>query len=157
MKKDELVAHRNQSLMVASMWLGGLARAKMMRDFDARLGLPRLTKTHMDLFAYIDPDGTTVTDIARRKGVTKQSISKTVQELVEMGFLEARENPKDSRSKLLSFNLTDGSAMRRSFEILSQIDSAIAASLGAAEYDAALDSIQKTIAVIETEDPAWSM
>lgn len=157
MKKDQLVSRRNQSLMVSSMWLGGLARAKMMQDFDQKLGLPNLTKTHMDLFAYIDPDGTTVTEIARRKGVTKQSISKTVQELVEMGFLEARENPKDSRSKLLSFNLKNGSTMRRSFDLLTQIDTAIQKALGASEYDAVLEHIQKTIAVIEAEDPNWSM
>lgn len=157
MKKDELVARRDQSLMVTAMWLGGLARAKMMRDFHDKLGLPGLTKTHMDLFAHIDPDGTTVTEIARRKGVTKQSISKTVQELVEMGFLEARAHPRDSRSKLLSFNLKNGSTMRKSFEVLTQIDVTIANSVGETEYQLVLARMQKIIALIEAEDPAWSM
>ncbi len=157
MKKDEITRERSRSLMLAAVWLGGLANVKMLRELGRELTLPNLKTVHLGLFAYIDPDGTTITEIARRKGVTKQSISKTVQELLDMGFLEAREHPRDSRSKLISFNLRKGSAMRRGFEVLGQIDQSIAAQIGAEGYDALLAGMQQVMQCLEAEDPAWSL
>ncbi len=143
--------------MLAAVWLGGLANVKMLRELSEQLGLPNLKTVHLGLFAYIDPDGTTITEIARRKGVTKQSISKTVQELMDMGFLEARENPRDSRSRLISFNLQEGSAMRRGFDVLGQIDQAIAASIGDVRYETVLAGMQQIMQGLEAEDPSWSL
>lgn len=142
--------------MLAAVWLGGLANMKMLRGLSEKLSLPNLKKVHLGLFAYIDPDGTTITEIARRKGVTKQSISNTVQELLDMGFLEVRENPQDSRSKLVSFNLNEGSAMRQGFEVLAEIDHAIADSMGAAAYQSMLEGMQQIMQKLESEDPSWS-
>ena len=157
MKKDDIFARRTQSMMLASIWLGELANVKMLRDFNTKLKLPKLKKLHLDLISYIDPDGTTITEIARRKGVTKQSISKTVQELLDMGFLESRVNPEDSRSKLISFNLNADSAMLRGFAALAEIDNAIAEKIGVDEYQAILEGMQKVMQVVESEDPAWSL
>lgn len=144
-------------MMLASIWLGELANVKMLRDFQTKLDLPNLKKLHLDLISYIDPDGTTITEIARRKGVTKQSISKTVQELLDMGFVESRPNPQDSRSKLISFKLKPGSAMLRGFAVLADIDNAIAKQIGAGEYQAILEGMQKVMEQVESEDPAWSL
>ncbi|MDX1496672.1 MAG: MarR family transcriptional regulator [Salinisphaeraceae bacterium] len=157
MKKNEIVARRTESLMLASIWLGELVNVKMLRDFNKQLDLPNLKKLHLDLISYIDPDGTTITEIARRKGVTKQSISKTVQELLDMGFLEARTNPQDSRSKLISFNLSKDSAMLKGFEVMSGVDQAIAKELGAQQYASLLEGMQRVMQKLESEDPAWSL
>ena len=54
-------------------------------------------------------------ELARKLGVTKQTCSKTVNELEKHGFIIRRDNPEDSRSKLLSLTergrqlLADGS------------------------------------------------
>ena len=157
MKKDDIFNRRSQSMMLAAIWLGELANVKALRDFTSKLELGNLKKLHLDLISYIDPDGTTITEIARRKGVTKQSISKTVQDLLEMGFLESRPNPNDSRSKLLSFNLSGGSAMVRGFELLAQIDEAIAEEIGLKDYQLVLQGMQKIMQKLESEDPAWSL
>lgn len=74
-----------------------------------------------------------------------------------MGFLEARENPQDSRSKLISFNLGEGSAMRKGFEVLAEIDASIASDLGTRTYRSVLDSMQKIIQKLETENPGFSI
>ena len=157
MKKDDIAGRRTQSLMLAAVWLGGLANVKMLRALSEQLDLPDLKKVHLDLFAYIDPDGTSITEIARRKGVTKQSISKTVQELLQMGFLQTRENPEDSRSKLVSFNLDHGSAMLRGFAVLDEIDQELAQQMGADAYQALLSSMQSVMQSLEAQDPAWSL
>jgi len=157
MKKDDIFARRTGSMMLAAVWLGELANVKMLREFSNKLGMTTLKKLHLDLISLIDPDGTTITEIAKRKGVTKQSISKTVQELLDMGFLEARTNPEDSRSKLISFNLGSGSAMLAGFQELTQIDNAIAKEIGAAEYQSILEGMLKVMQKLESEDPAWSL
>lgn len=157
MKKDDIFSRRTQSMMLACIWLGELANVKMLRDFNTKLKLPNLKKLHLDLISYIDPDGTTITEIARRKGVTKQSISKTVQELLDMGFLESRPNPADSRSKLISFNLNVDSAMVRGFEVLAQIDQAIADEIGRKEYQSLMEGMQRVMNKLESEDPAWAL
>ncbi len=157
MKKDDILARRAQSMMLASIWLGELANVKMLRAFQTKLNLPNLKKLHLDLISYIDPDGTTITEIARRKGVTKQSISKTVQELLDMGFVESRPNPQDSRSKLISFKLNADSAMLRGFAVLAEIDNAIAQQIGANDYQALLEGMQKIMQKLESEDPSLSL
>lgn len=157
MKKDDIFSRRTQSMMLAAVWFGELANVKMLRDFNKHLNFPNLKKIHLDLISYIDPDGTTITEIAKRKGVTKQSISKTVQELLDMKFLESRPNPEDSRSKLISFNLNNDSAMLRGFEMLTQIDKAIADEIGEDSYGALLDGMLRVMQKLESEDPAWSL
>ncbi|GEM_PF-2401264 len=157
MKKDELVYRRIESLVLSVVWLGQLANKKMLKEFGEKRGMPNFKEVHFELFGYIDPDGTTITEIARRKGVTKQSISKTVMELIDMGFLEARENPQDSRSKLISFNLRPGGGMLKGFEVLAEIDESIAADLGASTYKTVLSSMQKIIQKLETENPGFSI
>lgn len=157
MKKDDIEAQRGESFMLAAVWLGGLANVKMLAAMREALELPGLNKTHLDLFAYIDPDGTTISEIARRKGVSKQAISKLVQDLQEMGFLETRENPDDFRSKLVSFNLHADSAMRRGFGVLHTIDRELCEQIGKSRYEALLQGMQCVIQALEKEDPSWSI
>ncbi len=55
------------------------------------------------------------------------------------------------------FNLADGSAMRRGFEVLGQIDQAIARSIGDGQYRSMLDGIQQLMQTLEAEEPAWCL
>ena len=152
MKKDEIIVRRGESLVLAAVWMGGLANKTMIETLRSKLDLPQFKEVHLEMFSYVDPDGTTITEIAKRKGVTKQSISKTVQELVDMGFLETREHPQDSRSKLVSFKLTEGSAMRQGFAALAKIDTAIAQLIGARKYESLLDTMQTVIGALDQTD-----
>lgn len=57
--------------------------------------------SYMPVLFNISPEGSTVTEIAQRSLVVKQTVSRTVKELEEKGMVNATENKKDKRSELL--------------------------------------------------------
>jgi len=50
-------------------------------------------------------------DIARNLGISRQAIHSTINQMVEMGMLEMRDDPEDGRSKIVALS-TMGAAMR---------------------------------------------
>jgi DNA-binding MarR family transcriptional regulator len=63
-----------------------------------------LRTAHTNLFPHIDLEGTRLTEIARRAGISKQAVGQLVDELVEMGALERVPDPTDGRAKLIRFH-----------------------------------------------------
>jgi DNA-binding MarR family transcriptional regulator len=63
---------------------------------------------HLVLLIHIDLEGTTVNTLAQRAGITKQAMSKLVQELQENGFVETTKHPSDARSIMVT--MTDKGA-----------------------------------------------
>jgi DNA-binding MarR family transcriptional regulator len=65
-------------------------------------GFTGLTATHGNVFPYIAPDGSRVADMARRAGVTKQTMAEFVSLLEQQGYVERRPDPIDQRAKLVA-------------------------------------------------------
>ena len=63
-------------------------------------GFPHKPK-HSAVFAQISPDGSRLTELARKAGMTPQSMAELVDELVDMGYVVRRPNPHDGRAKLI--------------------------------------------------------
>lgn len=62
---------------------------------------PRLTFSQIELFSYLDRDGTTIAELARRVHVARQSAHQTVGELVRTGIVEVVPHPESARSRLV--------------------------------------------------------
>lgn len=56
---------------------------------------------HSAVFGQIDPDGSRLTDLARRAGMTPQSMGELVDELEELEYVVRRPDPSDRRAKLI--------------------------------------------------------
>lgn len=67
-----------------------------------------LRTAHTALLPHIDLEGTRLTEIARRLGVTKQAVGPLVDDLVQGGLLERVPDPVDRRAKLVRFRGVDG-------------------------------------------------
>ncbi|GAA3229171.1 hypothetical protein GCM10017691_21000 [Pseudonocardia petroleophila] len=63
-------------------------------------GFPQKPK-HSAVFAQISPDGSRLTDLARKANMTPQSMGELVDELVDMGYVVRRRDPGDGRAKLI--------------------------------------------------------
>lgn len=63
---------------------------------------------HTSVFPHIDLEGTRLTEIAVRMGMSKQAVGQLVSELVAMGSLERVPDPTDGRAKLIRFARRDG-------------------------------------------------
>ncbi len=63
-------------------------------------GYPQKPK-HSAVFAQIAPDGSRLTELARKANMTPQAMGELVDELVDMGYVLRRPDPDDGRAKLI--------------------------------------------------------
>ena len=77
------------------------ALAKRLYSEMAENGFPDVRPAHGSVFRHILPEGSRVTDLAERAGMTKQSMSYLVDYLHERGYLEFVPDPDDGRAKLV--------------------------------------------------------
>ena len=57
---------------------------------------------HSAVFSQIDPDGSRLTDLARRANMSPQAMGELVDELEEMDYVVRRPDPTDRRAKLIT-------------------------------------------------------
>lgn len=58
--------------------------------------------SHASVFQYLEPDGSSLTDLARRAGLTRQAIWYLVNELERAGYVTRVGDPADRRRKLVT-------------------------------------------------------
>ncbi len=97
--------------------LGLLQRAvrwfseELLERLDAA-GVAPITPAHAAVLAYLEPDTSlSVAELARRAGVTRQTMHRAVTQLVEEGLLVSTPAPGFPRSTLIG--LTDAGSRRR--------------------------------------------
>lgn len=88
-----------------------------------------LRRAHTSLFPHIDLEGTRLTELARRLGISKQAVGQLVDELEDMGTLERIPDPADGRAKLIRFRGGTGPIME-GLKILGELEAEISEELG---------------------------
>lgn len=68
-------------------------------------GYTDLRPGHGCVFGTIDPEGSRLTDLAERAGMTKQTVGEVTSDLEKLGYLERVPDPSDGRAKII--RLTD--------------------------------------------------
>jgi DNA-binding MarR family transcriptional regulator len=68
----------------------------------AERGYPGVRPGHIPVFAGLDPDGTRVTDLAERGGMTRQMMGRLVRELESLGYVSTRTDPTDQRAVIVA-------------------------------------------------------
>jgi DNA-binding MarR family transcriptional regulator len=81
-------------------------------------GGPALNRSEALVFAFVAPQGSTVVELARAAGMTKQSMHAIVRRLIDLGLLEHRPPSLDARTRPVALT-ADGrrvaSTARRAF------------------------------------------
>jgi DNA-binding MarR family transcriptional regulator len=96
-------------------------------------GLPvTIRPAHTSLFPHIDRDGTRLTELARRLGVTKQAVGQLVGDLEQMGMLERVDDPIDGRAKLVRFTSRGLRGIEHGLGVLRSLESEIEHAIGPA-------------------------
>ncbi len=76
---------------------------RLDRDLDIR-GVPGISARHRAIFLFLGRNGASrAVDLANAAGIRPQSMMKIVHELESLGLVERREDPTDSRAKLIDF------------------------------------------------------
>lgn len=64
-------------------------------------GFEGLRFRHGSVFRFIEADGSRLTALAERSGLTKQAIGEVVDELELLGYIERTADPDDGRAKII--------------------------------------------------------
>ncbi len=109
----------------------------MQERFLARINRqgPKVTlrRAHTSLLPHIDQQGTRLTELARRLGITKQAAGQLVSDLEAMALLERVDDPQDGRAKLVRFTKRGLESIHAGLLVLRQIESELESVLGKAK------------------------
>ncbi|HWU21827.1 MAG TPA: helix-turn-helix domain-containing protein, partial [Nocardioides sp.] len=79
------------------------ANGSMVAELIARLeaaGYGDISAAQHLVFENLDPDGTRLTVLAGRAGLTRQAMTELVEGLRDRGYVELRVDPTDARARL---------------------------------------------------------
>jgi DNA-binding MarR family transcriptional regulator len=94
-------------------------------------GHGRLSLAHTTLLSYLDLEGTRITVLAERAGMTKQSMGQLVAELEQHGYVARKDDPSDRRATLVIFTEAGWKFLLDAWAIKREIEAEYAALLGA--------------------------
>jgi DNA-binding MarR family transcriptional regulator len=97
----------------------------------AEKGFDDLRAAHSAVLRHIEPEGSRVTDLAARAGMTKQSMSYLVDALVEAGYLAIVPDPADGRAKLARLTARGHQAMDALIALSARFERDLARRIGA--------------------------
>lgn len=100
----------------------GVARAQELS--------PGLRTSHTSLLPHIDLEGTRLTELSRRLGISKQAVGQLVQELEEMGMVERLPDPSDGRAWRVCFSERGRQGLLRGLEQLRAMQNEMEGALG---------------------------
>jgi DNA-binding MarR family transcriptional regulator len=100
------------------------------RDITTALLHQRLTEEgfegvryrHGSVFRFIEPDGSRLTVLAERSGLSKQAIGGLVDELARLDYVERTTDPVDRRAKIIRLTARGVQAQVAAGRILRQIE-----------------------------------
>ncbi|CAM5265249.1 hypothetical protein STENM36S_07247 [Streptomyces tendae] len=93
-------------------------------------GASHVSLTQLGLFSVLDEDGTTVSELARRMGVTRQTAHQAVHGLVHLGLLEQAPDPASARRRLIRRTPKGRRAHRQANLVLERLEEALAERIG---------------------------
>lgn len=96
----------------------------------ARTGAPRLRASHAALLPHLDPEGTRLTELAVRMGVTKQAVGQLVEEMEAMGVLTRTTDADDGRAKRVRWSAKGRKAALQGVGALGEIENELTSTMG---------------------------
>ena len=122
-KAEDFEAVKRASVAQLLMKCGRLLNERGVQQFGEEMGVDTLRAAHTNLFPHIDMEGTRLTDLAARVGISKQAVGQLVDELEEMGAVERVPDPRDGRAKLIRFASEGGQpVLLRGMAVLGQLE-----------------------------------
>jgi DNA-binding MarR family transcriptional regulator len=133
----------------ALLWRASLLYVDRTLAELAAEGFRDVTRAHMKIFPVLNRNGSRITDLATRLGITKQAVAKLIDDLESLGYMRRAADDGDGRAKKIL--LTDrgkallfaGAAARERIE--SDVIAALPAEQRAAVH-ATLDTIAGALA-----------
>ncbi len=108
----------------------------------ARAGYPDARPVHGFALQAIGPGGATAAELGLRLGVSKQAAGKTIDRLVERGWVDRATDPQDARRKTVTITAGGRGLLRESAAAFDRALAARTEALGAERMDALRSALQ---------------
>jgi DNA-binding MarR family transcriptional regulator len=78
----------------------------------------------------MDADGTRISELARRAGMTKQAMGQLVRELGQLRYVELWQDRTDRRAKLVTYTETGRALASDAMQVLDEVHAEVKKALG---------------------------
>jgi DNA-binding MarR family transcriptional regulator len=135
---------QNPDRVVTTLTLARQSVRLMVDALVARLhaaGFDDITAAHQAVFENIDRDGSRLTTLATRSGMTHQSMGELVHTLERAGYVERRPDPADGRARIIRLTGRGQMLVRQALRDIRAIEAAWQEELRGAGHDVELRAL----------------
>ncbi|MET0339530.1 MAG: MarR family winged helix-turn-helix transcriptional regulator [Polyangiales bacterium] len=118
----ELEAHKRASTLQVLFKVARLLDERAVARVATKKGVPTLRRAHTSLLPHIALEGTRITTLAEKLGVTKQAVSQLVDELAALDVLARVPDPDDARAKRVVFTARGKRGFFEGLEVLAELE-----------------------------------
>lgn len=126
--------------------------SEVATDFLKEKGYTDFRVGHIVALVHIEFEGDTVNTLALRAGITKQGMSKIVQELVDGGYVISEKHPSDARSVIIKLTDRGYEALIHWKECTEQIDKKFTEILGSERLEQVKDILGVLVDYYEKQE-----
>ena len=117
----------------------GVTRAMHERGFAG------IRLVHIALIRNVDENGTRISDIAKRAGMTKQATGQLVAEFVELGYIKLVPDPDDGRAKIARYTAKGKRLLVGIVASIEDTETVVANAIGVSQLDALKQILAKLL------------
>ena len=114
-------------------------------------GFPEVRASHNAVFATLQSEGSRVSDMAARAGITKQSLAAIVKDLEAAGLVTVSPDPVDGRAKLVTYTDRGLECARGGASYLRELEDALATTIGRERLDDLREMLDRVALHLETQ------
>ena len=145
--RESWKAHRDRPLGALLDHVKEMAVAELHARL-AEEGFPEIRPGHGRVFRFIEPDGSRLTDLAERSGLTKQAMGELVSDLEQLGHVERCSCPDDGRAKIIHLTDRGREAVAAAERVFADIESRWAEAVG----DRRMAGLRSTLVALLEQD-----
>jgi DNA-binding MarR family transcriptional regulator len=128
--------------------------SEVASDFLKEKGFTDFRVGHIVALVHIEFEGDTVNTLALRAGITKQGMSKIVQELVDGGYVKSEKHPTDARSVIIKLTEKGYEALTHWKACTEHIDRKFTEILGLERLEQVKDILEVLVNYYEKQEDA---
>jgi DNA-binding MarR family transcriptional regulator len=108
----------------------------------AEAGWPVLRHSHSMVMAHMNAEGVRPSDLARKLGVTRQSVHETIKDLVAFGLIELAPDPSDARAVIARLTRKGRANVQAAKDTFAELEVELAKRIGRKRTDALREALE---------------
>ncbi|MET0286140.1 MAG: MarR family transcriptional regulator [Polyangiales bacterium] len=128
--REALEVRKRASSMQLLFKCARLANERALARGNELSGHARVKGAHVALLPHLTYEGVRVVELARQLEISKQAVSQTLAEMVELGVVELSPDPTDGRAKLARLTAAGAASIAQGLAVLESLERELAEEIG---------------------------